>query len=190
MYQALLADARFHRLLLAMDEDIASRCRAAGCPCGGVLHGGRFRRKPRGKPAGLGDDYDLRFSFCCAVRECRRRATPPSLRFLGRKVYLATMVALVSAMQHGATAVRLHRLSLAVGVDRRTVARWRSWWLSIFTAGAFWRVGSAAFMPPADPSRVPASLLERFTGDTEQRVIAFLRFLAPITGGASMRRAF
>lgn len=83
LYQALLADARFHALLFDMDADLAAACRAAGCPCGGGLHSARFRRKPRGKPAGLGDAYDQRFSFCCAVRECRRRATPPSLRLQG-----------------------------------------------------------------------------------------------------------
>jgi len=30
-----------------------------------------------------------RFSFCCARDGCRTRKTPPSFRFLGRKVYLA-----------------------------------------------------------------------------------------------------
>ena len=126
MYQALLANARFHRLLLAIDDDLAADCRAAGCGrCGGVLHAARFCRKPRGRPSGLGDGYDQRFSLCCGMRECRKRATPPSLRFLGRKVYLACVVTLVSTLQHGATAARLRRLSQVLGIDRRTVARWR-----------------------------------------------------------------
>jgi hypothetical protein len=191
LYQALLADATFHRLLLAIDDDLAADCRAAGCGrCGGVLHAARFRRKPRGRPSGLGDDYDHRFSFCCAMRECRKRATPPSLRFLGRKVYLACVVTLVSALQHGATAARLRRLSQVLGIDRRTVARWRGWWLSTFAAGPFWRQASAALMPPADPLRLPASLLDRFAGTAAEQLICALRFLAPITGGASMTRAF
>jgi hypothetical protein len=37
------------------------------------------------------------------VDGCRSRTTPPSLRFLGRKVYLATIVVLVSMMQYGVT---------------------------------------------------------------------------------------
>ena len=191
MYQALLADARLHRLLLAIDEDLAAACRARGCgACGGVLHGARFRRKPRGGPAGLDDAYDQRLSFCCAMRECRKRATPPSLRFLGRKVYLACVVTLVSALQQGATAARLRRLSATLGIDRRTLARWRGWWLSSFAAGPFWRPASAGLVPPADPLRLPALLLERFAGIAEEQLIAFLRFLAPITGGVSMMRAF
>ena len=190
MYQALLADARFHRLLLAIDDDLAAGCRAAGCAhCGGVLHAARFRRKPRGRPCGLGDGYDQRFSFCCAMRECRKRATPPSLRFLGRKVYLACVVTVVSALQYGATAARLRRLSQALGIDRRTVARWRGWWLQTFAAGRFWRQASAALMPPADPLRLPASLLDRFAGPAAEQLIGALRFLAPITGGAAMARA-
>ena len=190
MYQVLLADARFHGLLLAMDNDIAADCRAAGCRCGGVLHGAKFWRKPRGKPAGLDDAYDQRFSFCCATRECRQRATPPSLRFLGRKVYLATIVTLVSVMQHGITAPRLRRLSGVLEVDRRTLARWRAWWRTTFATGQFWQAASAAFIPPADPCRLPASVLERFAGDAEHNLIALLRFLTPLTGGASMQHAF
>jgi len=190
LYQTLLADARFHALLLDIDADIAAVCRSARCPCGGALHVARFQRKPRGKPAGLDPRYDQRFSFCCASRDCRRRATPPSLRFLGRKVYLATIVTLISALRDGVTAARLRQLSATLGIDRRTVARWRAWWLSTFTATPFWQSAVAAFMPPPDPSSVPASVIDRFAGDADQRLIAFLRFLAPITGGASMRHAF
>ena len=184
MYQALLADTRFHELLLAFDHDLAMGARAAGCPrCGGVLHSARFRRKPRGGPVGLGEAHDQRLSFCCAVELCRKRMTPPSLRFLGRKVYLGAVVVLVSTMRHGATAARVRQLCELVGVSRRTVGRWRVWWWSVFTASPFWRACSAAFMPPVDTGRLPASLLERFAGDAAARLIALLRWLGPITGG-------
>jgi hypothetical protein len=54
MSEALLTDVRFHRLLLAYDEDLARRARTGRFPrCGGVLHSARYRRKPRGLPAGL-----------------------------------------------------------------------------------------------------------------------------------------
>ena len=115
-------------------------------------------------PAGLGDEHDWRFSFCCAHDGCRTRKTPPSLRFLGRKVYLAAMVVLIAIMREGATAARMRQLSGLVGVDRRTVERWREWWRDTFTASPFWQIGRAAFMPPVDQDRLPASLIERFTG--------------------------
>ena len=182
MYRALLADARFHELLLAFDRHLAAAARAAGCArCGGVLHSARFRRKPRGGPVGLGDVYDQCLSFCCAVDLCRKRTTPPSFRFLGRKVYLGAVVVLVSAMRQGAAAAR--ELSDLFGVSRRTIARWREWWRSAFAASPFWRMAAAAFMPPVDQDRMPTSLLERFNGSGGERLMTLLRFIAPITGG-------
>lgn len=181
MYRALLADARFHELLLAFDRDLAAAARAAGCArCGGVLHSARFRRKPRGGPVGLGEVYDQRLSFCCALDLCRKRTTPPSFRFLGRKVYLGAVVVLVCAMRQGAAAAR--QLSELFGVSRRTITRWREWWRSAFVASPFWRAVAAAFMPPVDHDRLPASLIERFTGSGGERLVALLRFIAPITG--------
>ncbi len=190
MYQALLNDARFHQQLLHFDHDIAAAARDAGCTaCRGRLHSARFSRKPRGVPAGVGDDYHLRFSFCCAVDGCRTRATPPSLRFLGRKVWLATVVTLVTALQQGGTAVRARRLSAELGIGRRTLARWRQWWLVTF-AGPFRPVAMAAFMPPLDLAGVPAALLDRSVGDAAERLLRVLRFLAPLTGSAAAMHAF
>jgi hypothetical protein len=184
LYSTLLADATFHELLLVFDQDIAISARREPCLlCSGVLHSARYRRKPRGRPARLGEEHDWRFSFCCARDGCRTRRTPPSFRFLGRKVYLATMVVLIAIMREGATAARMRRLSGLLGVDRRTVERWRAWWRDTFTASPFWQIGRATFMPPVDQARLPASLIERFTGSGAEQLIALLRFIAPITGG-------
>ena len=169
LYSTLLADATFHELLLVFDQDIAIATRRGRCPlCSGVLHSAQYRRKPRGRPAGLGEEHDWRFSFCCARDGCRTRATPPSLRFLGRKVYLAAIVVLIAIMREGATAARMRQLSELIGVNRRTVERWRAWWRDTFTASPFWQIGRAAFMPPVDHDRLPASLIERFNGDGER----------------------
>ena len=64
----------------------------------GMLHSARYPRKPRGGLDDLGPDYATRLSFCCAVDGCRRRTTPPSVRYLGRRVYLGAVVVLVTAM--------------------------------------------------------------------------------------------
>ena len=187
MYQALLNDTRFHEQLLGFDHDIAADAKSAGCPrCGGLLHWARFARKPRGAPTGLGEEYTQRFSFCCAVDGCRKRRTPASLRFLGRRVYLATVVTLVSALQHGVTTDRQRRLSAVLGIDRRTLARWRAWWLETF-AGRFRPIAMAAFMPPLDLALVPDALLDRFAGDATTKLTSLLRFLGPLTGGAPAR---
>ena len=188
MYQALLNDARFHEQLLDFDRDVAQTARDEGClRCMGALHSARFLRKPRRVPAGVSDDYDLRFSFCCAVDGCRGRMTPSSLRFLGPKVYLATVVTLATAMQQGVTAARAHSLSAELGIDRRTLVRWRKWWLQTF-AGPFRPVVMAAFMPPLDLVGVPTTALDRYAGGAAEKVIHLLRLLAPLTGGAAARR--
>ena len=188
LYATLLADTRFHDLLLACDRDLADECRAEGCElCGGRLHSARYPRKPRGRGCRLGPEHDQRFSFCCAVDGCRSRDTPPSLRFLGRRVYVAAIVVLIAILQHGATDARMERLSEVVRIDRRTAERWRRWWRDIFTATPFWQIARARFMPPVDQARLPAALIERFTGDDADQLVGLLRFIAPISGGDRMQ---
>lgn len=186
MYRTLLADASFQDLLLAFDRDLAARARAGGCSrCGGVMHAASFWRKPRGVPAGLDAEHARRFSFCCAARECRKRATPRSLRFLGSKIYSGVMVVVAAAMRHGGKAAR--HLATLLGVRRRTIARWRDWWRATFTAHPFWRVAAAAFMPPVDETALPGALLERFAGAAAAQMFGLLRFLLPITGGRAVQ---
>jgi hypothetical protein len=188
LYQALLADRNFHELLLQFDRDMAEAARCEGCRCGGVLHSARYERKARGLPAGLDRKaYCWRFSYCCAVDGCRQRTTPPSLRFLGRRVYLGTMVVLISAMLHGPTPRRLQRLSEPFAVTRRTVDRWRKWWRTAFIESRFWQAARAQFVLPIAHERLPASLLERFAGGGAEQVLGLLRFLGPITGGMAVR---
>jgi hypothetical protein len=179
---ALLRDATLYDVLFELDRDLAAQTRAAGCPCGGVLHSARYPRKPRGGLEDLGPAYTTRLSFCCAVEGCRRRVTPPSVRYLGRRVYLGAVVVLVTAMRAGITARRAAQLREWLGVSSRTLARWRRWWRETFVASAFWQEMKGRFAPPVAPHKLPASLLERFVADhVHARVVAVLKFLAPIT---------
>ena len=188
MYATLLADTRFHDFLLACDRDLADDCRAEGCEaCSGPLHVANYSRKPRGRACRLGPEHDRRFSFCCAVDGCRSRETPASLRFLGRRVYVAAIVVLIAILQHGATDTRMQRLSEVVRDDRRTAERWRRWWSETFTATPFWQIARARFMPPVEQTHLPTMLIGRFTGDDTDRLVALLRFLGPITGGTGMQ---
>jgi len=181
MFAALLADGRLYELLQRCDEDLAAEQRACGCPrCAGVLHWARYPRKPRGF-SGLNPEYGRRLSLCCAREGCRKRATPPSLRFLGRKVYLGAVVVLVCALRCGVTPTRMRYLEERVGVSRRTVMRWRRFWCAEFIATPFWRAACGALMPPLEHGELPASLLERFAGAARDRLVSALRFIAPIT---------
>jgi hypothetical protein len=84
----------------------------------------------------------------------------------------------------GATAPRVARLSHLMGASRRTLARWREWWRTAFAESRFWQAKRAVLMPPVDRQRLPASLLERFAGGGGEQLLALLRLLAPISGGA------
>lgn len=182
MCHALLRDSDFFRFLLRIDEEFASEARAAGCRCGGVLHSARYPRKPRGCPVQVREEYSWRFSFCCA--RCDQRATPMSVRFLGRRVYVAVMLTLVSPA--GGTAARGLCDLLAVPV--RTLNRWRSWWSLDFLATPFWQSLRSRFMPPVVSARLPHSLLERFdAGTARDRMTQLLRFVSPLSTRAMIK---
>ncbi len=182
MWHKFLRDARFHQVLLDADRESATETREKGCPaCGGKLHGAAFWRKPRSGvqlPAG----YGIRFSFCCAKAGCRKRVTPASLRFLGRRVYLGLIVVLVPVLRHGPSPTRVRRLQELVGVSRRTVERWCRWWRSGFVETAFWRLAQGEFAEPVANEALPGSLVERFGGDDERQLVGVLRFLRPLSG--------
>jgi len=182
LYADLVGDGRLHAFLWECDRDLAAEARAGGClVCGGRVDSARYPRKPRGGPADLGPAFETRESFCCAKDGCRKRLTPPSLRFLGRKVYLGAVVVVVSAMRHGATPTRVARLRELVGASPRTLARWRRWWREAFATSRFWRAAAGRFGTPIARELLPLSVLERFAGEARDRLVATLRFLAPIT---------
>jgi hypothetical protein len=180
---ALLQDIKFFKLLLHIDHELAAQTRGVGCPCGGILHQANYPRKPRGCPNELRSVYASRFSFSC--NRCRKRATSQSVRFLGRRVYLALAVVLVSARLAGPTPAAT-RLAKALGMPLRTVQRWRDWWRDQFPLCAFWQATCARFMPPLAIGALPASLLERFGGATGEPMMRLLVFLTPITVGPAI----
>lgn len=186
MWHDVLADSRFFSALTRYDEDLAAAARAAGCACGGRLDSARYPRKPRGGPADLGAEYGWRLSFCCAEDGCRRRMTPPSVRYLGRRVYLGVVVVLVSAMEHGLSVRRVAELNEHLGIGLRTLRRWRRWWRRAFVETRLWRGARGRFMPPVEESALPHALLARFSGAAAARTLAVLVFLSPLTTTAAL----
>jgi len=168
MDHRLLEQATFWTALLLMDQELAEEARQGGCSCGGVLHRADFPRKPRGGPPNLPAEYCYRFSFCCNREGCRKRVTPPSVRFLGRKVYLHAVIILVAALRQGATPRRLQELSqvLDLEIDRRTIARWRVFWQEQFPRTAFWKVARGFLLPLVDAASLPLELLRRYLHGT------------------------
>jgi len=185
MSLAILADPRLYVILLQIDQELAARVHAAGCPyCRDRLDSARYPRQPRA-PLFLGPEHRRRESFCCARPGCRRRTTPPSVRFLGRRVYLGTVVVLAAALAQGLRPARVRRLREALEVDRRTLERWRRWWREAFAQTPFWKTAQARFLPPLAPASLPASLVACFDATTRDGLVRLLEFLAPLSTARS-----
>lgn len=184
MFDGLVLESEFFAVLTAIDEATAAKVADGGCQhCHGRLHRADYPRKPRGGRLGAaGEGTVRRVSFCCGRRGCRRRATPPSVRFLGRRVYLGAVVflaALAALVQRTARAVRE-----VTGVPPRTVGRWHGWWTGAFLTTRVYAILCARLVPPLSESELPRSLLERFAGDGISRLRSGLVTLAPLTTGS------
>jgi hypothetical protein len=213
MYHDLPCSAEFWSFLAEIDHDLAETTRKNGCPCGGRLHRANYPRQPRGGPDTLPETYRFRLSFCCDRDGCRKRVTPPSVRFLGRKVYLSTIILIISAMRQGPTPRQVRTLSARFGADRRTIARWQVFWREHVPRTPFWKAARARLEPVIKIVTLPYSLMDAFlhprapgtdqfpdegddgiTGDAFPPRPApdtgwerLLRFLAPITITGGLR---
>ena len=177
MLVRIIADPRFYAILFRIDQEIAESARRRGCACGGVLHVADYPRKPRSIRA-LPPEHRRRLSFTCGA--CRRRTTPPSVRFMGRRVFTFPLILVADALASGLRdARRAAALLSELGVDRRTFDRWRRWWRTEFADSRFWRVARARFSPPVDPA-CPRRLLPRFRRGA-LGLVDLLRFLSPLS---------
>lgn len=167
-------------VLTKIDGDLAVQACARGCACGGKLHRADYPRKVRGINV-----ESRRDSFCCAEEGCRRRVTPGSVRFLGRRIYAGFIVVLLTALRHGLSAERVAMLQDHLGVDRRTLERWRQWWLQQFARGRLWRGTRGRFFPPPAETTLPWSLWRSFGDAGSKPLLDLLRFLVPWTTRAA-----
>ena len=171
----------FFERLTAIDEELAASVAAAGCRfCGGRLYRGDYPRKPRGGLVAMAAEVlTRRFSFCCGHEGCRRRATPPSVRFLGRRVYVGAAVIVASVV--ALACMRAGAVRRATGVPARTVRRWVRWWRGPFVSTPVF-VDIAARVVAVDRLRLPASVLDAMTAAPPMsRVQHLLAWLAPLT---------
>jgi hypothetical protein len=175
-------------VLFEIDRGLAEEARLKGCgACGAVVHVADYPRKVRGGPWRLDDEtHDRRLSFCCSRPGCRKRLTPPSVRFVARHVYLSVVVVLAGLLTQGPSRLRVRFLSQLFGVSRRTVARWRSFWQTRFEKTRTFRDlrGRLLVLSPDEPH--PATLFDRLEGSDHQRLFALLELLSPMSASAAL----
>jgi hypothetical protein len=179
LYRELLRDGRFFELLLKVDEEKSEQVQLAGCPhCGGPLHAAHFGRKPRGllgSHDALPGGHETRFDWCCGW--CRQRTLPASVRFLGRKVYVAVAIAVATVLVRGRDRDAVRILRRELGASWSTLRRWRQWWRAL-TGSAFWERLRGKLPVDLDGGALPGSLLDRFDGSPAERMLRLLRLLA------------
>jgi hypothetical protein len=163
VHESRLSEEFFSQLVM-VDGEISQRVAAEGCPsCGGPLHQAHYQRKPRGGVfAAAGETFSLRHSLCCGRDGCRKRTQPPSVRFLGRRVYFEAVV-LLASMAVQVSTMTLRAVSVATGVPGRTLRRWGTWWRDTFPGSATWMQLRARFSPPPEEAELPCSLMAQLT---------------------------
>jgi hypothetical protein len=173
--------SEFFEELTTIDTRIVEHAAEEPCgDCGGRLYRGDYPRKPRGGLLAIaGEALGRRFSLCCGRDGCRRRATPPSVRFLGRRVYVGAIVVLASAVALAAATVSAG--VRATGVPARTTRRWIGWWRGPFTASQPFVDLSARLVPAPVREKLPLSVLERLGDDRPAAIAKLLVWLAPLT---------
>jgi len=192
LYAEVFLNASFPDALLELDRELAREAKQRGCPrCGAALDVADYPRKPRGGPFALADEHGRRLSLCCRRDGCRLRVTPASVRFLGRRVYFSAVVLLCGVLRQGPTRWRVDALRRITGAERRTLERWRRWWVERVGPSRVFEIGRADFMPPPSAAELPQSLLDAFVGVASERLLHALSWLArqfgsrfPTEGGA------
>ena len=173
---------QFDKSLYELDRLEAEEVKAKHCgECGGPLDRSDYWRIPRGV-GGQERREKRRLSFCC--RACRRRTTPGSVRFLGRKVYSGYVVVLLSALLQGREKMAMKHLVAVCGTSAVTIRRWKKWWQESVKESRFWNEHRGRLSPALNEERFIAELLERFrqTAQTfSDGLRRLLRFLKPLS---------
>lgn len=163
------------------DQEIAREAQLRGCPiCKGKLDVANYPRKPRGVSFSEGEE--VRFSFCC--RECRKRMTPASLRFLGAKVYFF-LVVIQAVIEYWQLASRQYAsLFEKYGVSAQTINRWIIFWQKKVPQSKFYKQARGNFREPVPIISFPGSLLKVFeetAGRKEAGIAKMVEFLSPLS---------
>jgi len=140
---------------------------------------------PKGVPKGTHSDYPIRFSYCCGSDGCRKRFTPPSMRFLSRKVYASVIIFLVFLLKSKTDELKVEELNLLLGTSLsvETVRRLRNFWVKEVSQSHTWK--RAAFSHVMAQT-LPVSLLAQFQHVLDTPLKMALKWILPLTAGVHL----
>lgn len=182
MLQKLLQKKSLFLLLLKIEEDLADQRQIEGCDyCGGPLHKAFYERKPRGELVSVPNVLRIRRGLCCGRDGCRRRCLPPSVLFMGRRVYWGCVVLLVVAFrQRQPDSYTCRRIRSELGVNRQTIVRWLDYFEQVLPQTPWWQRLRGLVVADISDSRCVGDLLHLFQQnlqEDEQAVVCCLCFL-------------
>lgn len=185
MLHNFLSKAIFHSVLNVIDRDLMDQAKKEGCSfCKNTLHQANYPRSPAGMPSEFRVHYDARLSLCC--NSCRKRTTPPSVRFFGRRWFPAPIFIFICILQCGINERRLAQIKKHFGitVSESTWKRWRRFWREAFMTTKFWQREKGILPAIVKTNQnITRVLFDLFNGNLEEKMRLLLRFLSPLTGG-------
>ena len=111
--------------------------------------------------------------------------TPPSLRFLSRKIYSSVLIVLIFLLESDTDEGRIEELNRLLGTDLsvETLRRWRRFWVQEVPDSNTWkRSGFSHSMA----QMLPVSLLNQFHETRDKRLKKMLRWMLPLTAGITL----
>ena len=183
MLPELIQKASLFSLLHRIDMDLVRHHQQGGCSyCSGPLHQANYMRKPRGGPDGIPEECLLRLSLCCGREGCRRRSLPPSVRFMGQRVYWGCVILVVMTLRQGRPdGMSANKLKKLFGVTRLTIKRWVAYFRDVFPISARWQRLRGRVSSSVRDSDLPGALVKFFLLTSEspdKGLTACLHFLA------------
>ena len=179
---------RMKSYFLTSPKDFAKTGCCRHCK-GKSLYADPYPRKPRGFPPVLPQEviskyFSFRFSFLC--NDCNRRTTPRSVRFLGRKIYIAPSILWVTytAEQGHLPDLAILRNILEPFFGAKTSGRWLDWWREAVWKSPFWKEFQGQILSTIKRDQFIIGIWTHFIKcrlGIESEIEVVLDFFSPIT---------
>lgn len=184
MLRKFLQKPELFSLLYRIDQDIAKQHRKKACSyCSGPLHQASYRRKPRGGPDNLPEEYLIRQSLCCGREGCRRRSLPPSCLFMDRRVYWTVVIlVLMTLRQKRVRGSSIKTLIEIFKINRKTLFRWKVYFQEVFPLTDRWQTIRGKISAIVENISLPADFVHYCIDNAVSPMRGLIHCLALLTG--------